>query len=205
MKNYLIIIATLFLMASCGSKKGGEVQPETSDIINNKSLVTNTEVASVLATEPGDVILLSRYDIGNYESATYSFMFLTRDDTEKTHNNWELLFEARIGNGDDSFMVNMVVDDNSYIYDLGERSCKDIKSNATDDRLSRPLVWLAYSDADPSGLNPERSLSVHKGHCYLTYNNDENGRVVALFHVKNHIKGGLVVLNEIEVLDRLKK
>ena len=44
---------------------------------------------------------------------------------------------------------------------------------------------------------------VQQGHCYLTYNSDEDGRVVTLFHVKEHTKSKSVVIDEIEVLDVL--
>ncbi len=148
-----------------------------------------------------DVTLVSRYTGGDYVSASYSFRHLSQD-VELTRNNWEVLFEGR-EDFEDYFQVNTVVDDNSFIYDLGQKSCADIKSSYPGDRKSRPLVWLAYSDASPSDLVPTSKAKVQVGHCYLTYNNDEDGRVVALFHVKSHEKSRTVTLDEIEVLNVL--
>lgn len=149
------------------------------------------------------VKLISRYTGGDYVTAAYSFRYLTQD-VSKTRNNWELLFEAR-EDFEDYFAVNTVVDDNSFIYDLGQKSCADIKSAYPEDRQNRPLVWLAYSDADPSNLEPTRQAKVQVGHCYLTYNNDEDGRVVSLFHVQAHEKSRTVTIDEIEVLDVLSR
>ena len=154
-----------------------------------------------LSKNSTDVKLTSRYTDGDYVSASFSFRYLSQD-VQLTKNNWEILFEAREDFAD-YFQVNTVVDDNSYIYDLGEKSCNDIYSSYPAERMSRPLVWLAYSDADPSNLNGTRTAKVQVGHCYLTYNNDSDGRVVALFHVKSHEKNKTVMLNEIEVLDVL--
>lgn len=158
---------------------------------------------SFISMANDEVTLESRYTIGDYTTATYSFMHLTRDNVNLTKNNWEILFEAR-RDFNDYFSVNTVVDDNSFIYDLGKRSCKSIKSTYSRGRNRRPLVWLAYSDADPSDLTPKKRVEVKTGHCYLAYNNDEDGRVVSLFNVKDHKENETVTINEIEVLNRLK-
>lgn len=159
--------------------------------------------ARALASITSPVTLVSRYTGGDYGTATYSFRYLSQD-VNQTHNNWELLFEGR-ADFEDYFAVNTVVDDNSFIYDLGQKSCADIKSSYPSDRKDRPLVWLAYSDADPSNLEPTREAKVQVGHCYLTYNNDEDGRVVSLFHVQSHEKSKTVTIDEIEVLNVLSK
>lgn len=147
-----------------------------------------------------EATLYSREKYDDYPKACYSFRYLSQDE-EVTSNNWEILFS----NGDgDTFSVNTVASDNSFIYDLGNRSCASINSTYPEDRKSRPIVWLGYSDADPSILTPERSISAKVGHCYLTYNNDEDGRVVSLFHVKELVSGDHVVIDEIEVLNDLR-
>lgn len=148
-----------------------------------------------------EITLISRYTQGgNYNTATYSFKHMSQD-INITRNNNEILFEAR-QYFDDYFDTNTVVDDASFIFDLGNKSCKDIKSRYPEDRKSRPLVWLGYSDASPGNVRSANSkANVNVGHCYLTYNNDEDGRVVTLFHVKDHIKNQSVTLDEIEVLD----
>ena len=185
----LLMGASLALLA-CGAK---------SDTEANDSL--NSAVSQTKSVQ--EVTLTSRYTGGDYITATYSFRHLTRDNVNKTFNNWELLFEAREDFAD-HFDVNTVVDDNSFIYDLGKRNCKDIKSSVPSDRKSRPMVWLAYSDASPNDLEPTKSALVKKGHCYLTYNSDEDGRVIALFHVKDHKVNKSVTIDQIEVLDDVR-
>lgn len=149
----------------------------------------------------GSVTLVSRYTGGDYHTAAYSFRWMTQDENT-TRNNYEILFEGREDLAD-TFEVNMVVDDNSLIYDLGERSCQNIKSTYPEERQRRPLVWLGYSEVSPDDLTPAKSALVKQGHCYLSYNNDEDGRVVTLFHVKSHEKSKSVTLDEIEVLNVL--
>ena len=51
---------------------------------------------------------------------------------------------------------------------------------------------------------PQTNVAAELGHCYLTYNNDEAGRVVSLFHVKELVSGDHVVIDEIEVLNDLR-
>lgn len=154
-------------------------------------------------TAAGPVTLTSRYTGGTYTTAAYSFRFMSQDENQ-TRDNWEILFEAREDFAD-YFEVNTVVDDNSFIYDLGERSCSSIKSSTPDERKNRPLVWLAYSDVSPSDMEPKKTALVQVGHCYLTYNNDDDGRVVALFHVKEHVKSKTVTIDEVERLDDLRR
>ncbi len=189
--NVLKNLSVLLLMALTGV---GCSQSESTNSPTRK-------VASVSMASADDVTLVSRYTGGDYVSASYSFRYLSQD-VKLSRNNWEVLFEAR-PDFEDFFQVNTVVDDNSFIYDLGERSCNDIKSSYPEDRKKRPMVWLAYSDASPSKRLPTRSAKVQIGHCYLTYNNDEIGRVVSLFHVKAHNKSMSVTIDEIEVLNVL--
>ena len=173
---------------------------------SSNGAASNLDQASALrssASTTNPVTLISRYTGGDYVTASYSFRYLTQD-VAKTRNNWEILFEAR-ADIEDYFAVNMVVDDNSFIYDLGQKSCADIKSSYPAERKSRPLVWLGYSDADPSNLEPAKQAKVQIGHCYLTYNNDEDGRVVSLFHVQAHEKSKTVTIDEIEVLNVLSR
>ena len=176
----------------------------TLTTVGSSASTTNNTSGKSIATASiasNDVTLISRYTGGDYVSAGYSLRYLSQD-VNLTRNNWEIFFEAR-QDFEDYFQVNTVVDDNSYIYDLGEKSCNDIKSSYPEDRKKRPLVWLAYSEASPSDLAPTRTAKVQIGHCYLTYNNDEDGRVVSLFHVKSHEKSKSVTIDEIEVLNVL--
>jgi len=169
---------------------------------------SNNTDANPLAVEapklPEPVELISRYTGGDYTTATYSFRHLTRDNVDLTRHNWEILFEAR-EDFEDFFTVTMVVDDNSFIYDLGNKSCASLKSDYPEARKTRPLTWLAYSEARPSGKTAQSHAKVQLGHCYLTFNNDSEGRVIALFRVVAHEKSKRVKIDEIEVLEVLTR
>ena len=72
------------------------------------------------AAQAEDVMMISRYNYGSYETtATYSFRKMTHD-VNLTRNNWDVLFEAR-EDFKDYFRANTVTDDQSSIYDLGPR------------------------------------------------------------------------------------
>lgn len=157
-----------------------------------------TGLSSRAAAAPVEVTLISRYTGGDYQTASYSFRHMSQD-INVTRNNMEVLFEAR-EDFEDYFRVDTVVDDNSFIYDLGKRNCNDISSPFP---RTNSLGWLAYSDADPSKLNPAKTAPVKVGHCYLTYNNDNKGRVVVLFRVKAHEKSKTAIIDQIDVVDVL--
>lgn len=195
-KNILlttIAIASLLSLVGC-SKDSGDGKQSPVETFNQE------EAPRI----PEPVELISRYTGGDYTTATYSFRHQTRDNVDLTRGNWEILFEAR-DSIEDFFKVNTVVDDNSFIYDLGNRSCAAIKSSHPEIRKTRPLVWLSASDAAPNNKTPQTQVKVQVGHCYLTYNNDSDGRVVALFRVAHHEKSKRVLIDEIEVLDVLTR
>lgn len=153
---------------------------------------------------PSEVTLVSRYNEGNYNTATFSFRHMTQD-ISVTGNNYEILFEAR-QDFEDYFRVNMVVDDFSFIADLGEQSCKEIQSSYPEARSRSSLAWLGYTNIDTLTFNGYKHTALVKtNHCYLAFNNDGDGRVVTLFHVKSHVKSKSVVIDEIEVLDLLTR
>ncbi|MEM8884405.1 MAG: hypothetical protein AAGD14_10065 [Planctomycetota bacterium] len=90
-------------------------------------------------------VLLARRKHGDYEKATYSFRFGTRDDDEeRVRNDWDLEF----GNGSDVFMVRMVTDDRSKIERLGEMDWREIadKSNLDEPgkKTARTILGEAY-------------------------------------------------------------
>ncbi|AZZ38124.1 hypothetical protein CIK05_15385 [Bdellovibrio sp. qaytius] len=143
------------------------------------------EITTVKSELVNDVTLTSRYTGGDFSTASYSFKFLSHD-LEITDNNMDLIFEAR-EDFKDFFSVNMSVDDNSLIYDLGEKSC----------------ATLSKAETDASKLTPAITAEIKKGHCYLTDNNDESGRVVTVFHVAEHKKSFSVKINEIKVLKQV--
>lgn len=150
------------------------------------------------------VTLTSRYTGGDYNTASYSFRKMSQD-INVHGNNIDLLFEGR-SDFEDYFTVNTVVDDVGFILDLGEKSCKDLKSGYPEARELSPLVWLAYSQASPSRYAEKSSNAlVLKNHCYLVYSNDSEGRIVALFHVRAHETSKQVIVDEIEILDKIEK
>ena len=67
------------------------------------------------------VTLYSRWKYDNYTLATFNFWLGTRDDVEKTRNNWDVEY----GNGEDNLGVRMVTNDRSYIADLGPGELND--------------------------------------------------------------------------------
>ena len=97
-----------------------------------------------------------------------------------------MLFEGIAGTGygdnkTDTFDVDTVVDDNSLIYDLGEKSCLDIQSSTPRSAKDDPWYGSAIRTPTPADLEPKKSAKVQLNHCYLTFNNDSEGRVIALF------------------------
>lgn len=142
---------------------------------------------------------------GQYLDATYSFIYKNKGDVELTRNNWDILYEAVAG-GEDYFNVETVVDDFSFIWDLGQRSCESIKSQSNYTKEEDPIGWLAYSEIDPSQMKEHKSQqSVKADHCYLIYDNDYDGRVIAMFRVLDHTPGKSVTIGEIFVFDRMVK
>ncbi|MFZ4402492.1 MAG: hypothetical protein ACOYOK_00180 [Pseudobdellovibrionaceae bacterium] len=175
-------------------------------LLSNRGFAVDSENIQNCATrsEPGnEITLISRFTGGDYVSASYSFRFLSQD-VKLTKNKPDILFEAG-EDFEDYFRVNLVIGDSSVIYDLGKKSCSDIKSTHADERVKLPVSWLAYSEAAPLKLSPATTAKVHKGHCYLSFNNDYNSRLTTLFHVKNHQKSKTVTIDEIEVIDKWER
>lgn len=125
--------------------------------------------------------LVSRYTGGTFSTASFSFRHSSHD-LELTKNNMEIIFEGR-EDSQDFFAVNLAVDDNSVIYDLGETSCKKVKASAAAKAI------------------PATSVLVKQGHCYLTINKDNSGRIKTLFRVAKHTKSVSVKIDEIKVLE----
>lgn len=145
------------------------------------SSTMNTAQAIEATDFKTEVTLISRFTGGNFSTASFSFRHSSQD-LEVTENNMEILFEGR-DDSDDYFSVSMAVDDTSVIYDLGATSCKEAKRT------------------DTSKFVPALTALVKTGHCYLTVNNDNSGRIVTMFQVAEHKKSISVTINEIEVLN----
>ncbi|QDK37939.1 hypothetical protein [Bdellovibrio sp. NC01] len=139
----------------------------------------------------------------NFNDPTYSFVYETKGNLSQKKNNWDIIFLTSKYTPD-HFKVTVTPDDFSFIWDLGERSCESIKSDSKYDRSRDPLLWLAYTDIDPMGTAERSSTQpVKLGHCYLIYNNDSQGRVIAMFRVLQHERSKSVTIGEIFVFDSL--
>jgi hypothetical protein len=167
-------------------------------ILKNVSVLLLATLTSASAfAAPSRVTLYSRYNGGDYVTAAYSFRYMSQD-FQKTQNNWEILFEAR-EDFTDYFRVNTVTDDRSYIYDLGERNCADMRGSIS--MIARPLVInAAYVSRTATFGNVTDNVPVIEGHCYFSDNEDRDGQVQTLFHVASHIKSKSVVIDQIQLL-----
>jgi hypothetical protein len=88
-----------------------------------KKLVEKDQKLQELAAKYSPVVLNSRrYTDGNYMGSAYSFSHETADP-EKHKNRVELEFDN--GRGDNTFQVNMLVDQQNLVADLGEVDFKD--------------------------------------------------------------------------------
>ncbi len=146
-----------------------------------KKLILALVMVLGAAAQAEDIALISRYNIGNYHTATYSFRKMTAD-VNLTRNNWDVLFEAR-ADFNDFFEGDTVTDDRSSIYDLGP-VCKDAISK------------ISANEVGPSRAN------VIEGNCYLLIVRDSDGTATVLFKVKKHVKSLMVVLSDIIVLNK---
>lgn len=165
-----------------------------------KLIIALTLFALPLFANASDTVTMSAE---KQADATYSFVYETQGNTSLTKNNWDILFGAS-NYIEDYFKVDLAPEDFSFIWDLGERSCESIKSDSNYNREKDPLLWLAYTNIDPMGTAEHSSTQTVKlGHCYLIYNNDSHGRVIAMFRVLGHIKGKSVTIGEIFVFDSL--
>ncbi len=159
------------------------------------------------------VELISRYhEDGDYITGSYSFFHNTRDDVSLTRNNWDLYLVAGEDYGENYLSAGGV----GKILDLGKMSCADIENNYEhdgsgregfplyEDRWERPMFWLRYSNAFHRLRNEPTATvaTVNNGHCYLVDSVDSEQRVVAVFHVREHIENRSVVIDEIEVFGR---
>ena len=138
------------------------------------------------------VELLSRSKYHDYERANYSFYYMTQD-SNITYNNYEIQF----GNGGNTFHVNMVTDDVSFIIDLGkDKSCDEIASSG------EGTGALSAANVDIRDYIGQNSVEAVEGHCYLSINNDSDTSIITLFRVKKLIKNDRATLDQIHVLKK---
>lgn len=148
-------------------------------------------------TYASSVELIGRHTGGDYVTATYSFKHKTRDNVDLTKNNWEILFEAR-DDFKDYFETEMVVDDMSFIVDLGKIQCSDLETN--DNKYKNPYLWLKNVLGYNHAFSKSSRAIVNEGHCYFVASTDSDNRVFGLFYVEKHIEDKSVVLGQVETL-----
>lgn len=111
----------------------------------------------------------------NYEAATFSFEYATQWDDGQVLNDWDLLFSNDYDPWIDWFVVNMVVDDASFIVDLGQVSVCEV-----------PLV--VNPDLFPVGMYGTHDyVQVVTGHTYIVRTIDTSTRQVAAFTVIDYV------------------
>jgi hypothetical protein len=122
----------------------------------------------------GTAFLTARTLWDDYEAATVSFEHAATWDDGYVYNDWDLLFGNDYEPEEDLFSVNMVVDDESYIVDLGDVTLCDV-----------PLV--VEPDAyEPGMYGTHDNIPVACGHAYVVRTVDSDTRQVAAFIVQTH-------------------
>jgi hypothetical protein len=130
----------------------------------------------------GEATLTSYTTPDDYVSSAYSFELASQDEA-LTKNDWDLLYEG------DTFVVNTVGDDTSFIVDLGDVALADVP----------PTV-------DPSGF-PTGQFGEHDeiqavpAHTYVVRTIDANTRQYAAFRVVSLAPGSGVTLAWIRSTD----
>lgn len=124
----------------------------------------------------GVATLKARTTFDDYEAATISFKHATVAEDGRVNNNWDLLFGNDRDPGADLFAVNMVMDDRSFIVDLGDRlTICDVPT--VTDPAGYPLGAFGGHDSIPVQLD----------HLYFIRNVDGETRQLALVQVLEHV------------------
>jgi len=160
--------ATLMMLALVAAACGDEDCPECF-------AAPPTCTSGSCVPSCGQATLKARTTFDDYEAATISFKHATVVDNGQVNNDWDLLFGNDRDPARDLFTVNMVVDDRSFIVDLGPGvSICDVPSTLDPDPY-------------PTGMfGAHDNLDVHLGHLYLIRNVDSSTRQLALIEVVGH-------------------
>ena len=164
---FLLAIAALFLLSGC------EIcfSDSCGDLVQKDDGETGPDRC---AANSGRIILKARTTYDNYEAATMSFKYGTTWDNAQILNDWDLLFGNDRDPEKDTFTVNMVTDDESFIVDLGQICLCQVPERLTPDNY-------------PQGLYYEHdNVPVRVGHTYLVRNADTDTRQVTAFQVVSH-------------------
>lgn len=159
MKKTTLLIALTLSQLACaaetyvdGERLDGTTITRPSDDLDGESC----------AFQHGTATLVD-YDGENPGAAGYNFE-LASQDPEFTRNRFDLLYEGN------RFRVNLVVDDQSTIVDLGDVELLDLPVEADIDDA------LHHADEHDAIL-------AHLGHTYVVHRENYTGRLVAAFRV----------------------
>jgi hypothetical protein len=130
----------------------------------------------------GRASLESYTNDSNYAASAYSFEFASQDAT-LTHNEWDVVYQ------EDTFVVNTVTDDKSFIVDLGPIALKDVPATLT--LAAYPTGEWGDHDAIEAQLN----------HAYYVRTVNNSGRLVAAFQVSELEPGRKVNIEWIRSTD----
>ena len=158
----------------------------------------------------GDIRLLSKYTLGQCETATSKYNFW--HDAVGNHSvDASVLFEGRYGSEKDFFQVDGL----NRLYDLGEKDCHSLNAPETVS-YSELENWL-FPKNGPARAQAETPFQygtyggkfgnvapVQKGRCYLSYLAINRHIVIGLFQVKEHTKNESVVIDQVKILGRSK-
>lgn len=113
---------------------------------------------------------------------------------EQSNNDWDLLFGNNKGNDQvDLFQVNTVVDDRSFIVDLGELPFRE--APATIDPLTiPPQTMVNMGDVAKDDVRQRDYVPVVEGHVYWVRTADDDSRLITLVGVQKHVRGQSVTL-----------
>jgi hypothetical protein len=112
----------------------------------------------------GQANLTSRRGYDDYASSSFSFEYASQD-ADVTRNEFDLQYAG------DIFIVNMIVDDASFIVDLGDVPLRDVPR--TVDPADYPVGQWGEHDA----------IQAQADHTYFVRSIDGAGRLVAAFRV----------------------
>ncbi len=126
---------------------------------------------------------LTSYDrVEQYAASAFSFEYASQDAT-LTHNEFDVLYTA------DLLRVNTVVDDRSFIVDLGDVSLRNLPRQIDPDAY--PVGQWGEHDAVQAQLN----------HVYWVRSVDNAGRMVSAFRVTGLNPGRLLEIEWIRSTD----
>lgn len=139
---------------------------------------------TTLVAQSGLVTLSPYTDTEAFAKAHVSFKYATVVDDPLVNNNWDVIFDAG-----DTFRVNSVTDDVSWIVDLGPIAMEHIPETIDLEKYGNGL----YATHD--------HVPAFQDHVYLVRNVDTTTRQYAAFRVAGYEEGKSVTLQWFRSID----